>query len=298
MIRILTLLPFFASVFFIAQAQAKEFQLPSGDFSQLRKTGTAKVIEATNPLTIKLDDGRFIHLAGLDFPDLDFYEPGDVSLTTIEILNDFLKGREVVIYQTKSKNAGRINRMGHHIAHLVRKDKDVWVNGMILSLGLGRTRTTKYNPGMASQMLKLEQNARSIKDGLWGIKEHKILNHKQAEEHIGSFQIVEGRIKNVSRQKNTLYLNFGDNWRTDFTISITSSNLRSFKKLKMEPQDWNGKRVRVRGWLESWNGPHIKIDHPERIELLFQKQKKTQQTPPKATRPKKDPGSALPTFNE
>ncbi len=294
--QILAIFTLFASIIFGAHANAQQFTLPSGDFTQLRKTGTAKVIEAVNPLTLKLDDGRFIHLAGLDYPDLDFYEPGDLSLTAIEILNDFLKGQKVVIYQTKSQNAGRINRMGHHIAHVVRTDKDVWVQGMILKLGLARVRTTKYNPDMAEQMLSLEQTARTAKDGLWGMDNYKIQSPKQAEDHIGSYQIVEGTIKNVSRQKNTMYLNFGNNWRTDFTISITSSNLRAFKNLKMQPQEWNGKRIRVRGWIESYNGPHIKIDHPERFELLFDKPKTPKAPEPKI--PKKDPGSALPKFND
>lgn len=298
MLRILSFISFFTSVFLTQNVHAEEFTLPSGDFSELRKTGVSRVLEAINPLTIRLEDGRFIHLAGLDIPDLDFYDPGDLSVTAVEILNDFLVGREVVIYQTKSKDAGRINRMGHHIAHLVRLDKDVWVQGMILKLGLARVRTTKYNPEMASQMLTHEKYARQRKDGLWENKSYSILPPAQAERKIGSYQVIEGVVQNVSRQKNTLFLNFGKNWRTDFTISLTSSNLRSFTSNKMDPQSWNGKRVRVRGWIESWNGPHIKIDHPERFELLFSKETKPQQTAPKKPKVRKDRDSALPEFNQ
>ena len=29
-----------------------------------------------------------------------------------------------------------------------------------------------------------------------------------------------------------------------------------------------GKRIRVRGWLRSYNGPVIDVTHPEQIELL------------------------------
>lgn len=297
MLRILSFLFFLTSTIFSQNLCAQEFTLPSGDMSELRKTGSGRVFEVINPLTIRLEDGKFIHLAGLDFPDLDFYEPGDLSVTTIEILEDFLIGRPVAIYQTKSKNAGRMNRMGHHIAHLVRTDKDVWVQGMILKLGLARARTTKYNPEMASQMLEMESYARRTKDGLWGIDEFKILTPSQAAKNIGSYQIIEGIVQNVSRQKNTIFLNFGKNWRTDFTISMTSSDLKAFTKQKLEPQDWNGKRVRVRGWIESWNGPHIKIDHPERFELLFNKAPPPQKAKPKKPKARKDRGSALPELN-
>lgn len=300
---------FFAGTTTHAQSKNKsKLILPSGNFEDLRRTGKAKVIEAVSPLTVKLDDGRFIHLAGLDFPDLDYYDPGDLSVTAVKILNDFLKGKAVIIYQTRSPNQGRVNRLGHEIAHLVRLDKDVWVQGMILSLGLARVRTTKYNPEMAEQMLQLEQRARKKEDGLWGISEYPILNPKTAENYIGSYQIVEGAITKVARQKNTLYLNFGQNWRKDFTVSIKSSDLRGFLKSGTDPQSWGGKTIRVRGWIESWNGPHIKIDHPQRLETLGITEQtiskkapalglpSTQKRPAKTSLP--DPDSALPRFND
>lgn len=31
-----------------------------------------------------------------------------------------------------------------------------------------------------------------------------------------------------------------------------------------------GKDVRLRGWIELWNGPVIKATHPEQIEVLAQ----------------------------
>ena len=31
---------------------------------------------------------------------------------------------------------------------------------------------------------------------------------------------------------------------------------------------YEGGRVRVRGWLKSFNGPMIEVTHPEQIEIL------------------------------
>ncbi len=295
--QILTAILLLTNLFFIHEASAKQntLTLPGGDFSALSNTGKATVTEAVSPLTLKLDDGRFVHLTGLDYPDLDYYTPGDYAVTAVEILNDFLKGRTITLYQTKSSSAGRINRMNHQIAHIVRTDKDVWVQGMLLSLGLARVRTTQYNPDMAAQMLALENTARTNKEGLWNIPEFQILTPEKAADHIGSFQIIEGRVRTVSRQKNTLYLNFGDNWRDDFTVSITSSNLRNFTTQKITPESWNGKNMRVRGWIESYNGPHIKLDHPQSIEPLFTPEDEPEPEPPAAIQ---DQGSALPKFND
>ncbi|PCI56894.1 MAG: hypothetical protein COB36_01075 [Alphaproteobacteria bacterium] len=305
---ILTTFYFLTSLFFCNALLAQEHIMPNGDFEGMKRTGVFKVTEIVNPLTVKLEDGRFVHLAGLNFADLDFYEPGDLSITAMHILDDFLKGKKVTLYQTKNPSKGRKTRMDHHIGHLVRTDNDIWVQGMLLSLGVARVRTTPYNPDMAKQMLSLENTARKAKSGMWDIEEHRVLSPKEAAKHIGSYQIVEGVVNTVSMRKNKLYLNFGKNWRDDFTIAISAFNLRKFTKQKLSPQQWNGKRLRVRGWIGSYNGPYMDIDHPERFEAIFE-QKNTMQTSaekPAAPAPKKqnqkprkkDPGSALPVFND
>ncbi len=260
------------SLFFSSGIFAQENIIPSGDFSSLRKTGIAKVIEVVNPLTVNLDNGGIIHLAGLDFPDLDFYESGDLAITAQKILEDFLVNKKVIIYQTKSKDKGHTNRMGHDIAHLVRANDNIWTQGLLLSLGVARVRTTQYNPEMAGQMLALENGARTNKSGMWNMDEHKILSPEQAEEYIGSYQIVEGKVQSASLRKNKLYLNFGNNWRDDFTVAISAFNLRKFVKAKIDPKQWNGKLIRVRGWIKSYNGAYMEIEHPERFEALFKQQ--------------------------
>ncbi len=289
--------------------------MASGNFDNMQKMGVATVSEIVNPLTLKLDDGRFIQLAGLHFPDLDFYDSGDLSVTANKILADFLKDKKIIIYQTKSKDHGRINRMSHHIAQIARADNNVWVQGMLLSLGLAQVRTTKYNPDMAKQMLDLENKARTNKFGLWDMDKYKILSPTQAQNHIGSYQIVEGKVNNASMYKNKLYLNFGNNWREDFTVAISAFDLRAFTRKKIEPQKWNGKHIRVRGWIKSYNGAYMEIDHPERFEALFEHEQDQsheqvkKQAPANANnRQTKSPkkkhvyktrkGSALPAVNE
>ncbi|PCK00304.1 MAG: hypothetical protein COA45_00535 [Zetaproteobacteria bacterium] len=307
--KTLTIFFLLTSLFFSSTLLAQEQRMPSGDFSKMRKMGVFKVTEIVNPLTVKLEDGRFVHLAGLNFADLNFYEPGDLSITAMHILDDFLKNKKVTLYQTKNSDHGRKNRMDHSIGHLVRTDNDVWVQGLLLSLGVARVRTTPYNPEMAKQMLRLENTARQAKSGMWNIEEHAVLSPKEAAKHIGSYQIVEGTVNSVSMRKNKLYLNFGQNWRDDFTIAISAFNLKKFTKQKLNPQQWNGKHLRVRGWIESYNGPYIDIDHPERFEALFEQKStmKNSQQPPDKPAPKKqqnnkprkkDPGSALPVFND
>ncbi|MFP4097776.1 MAG: thermonuclease family protein [Alphaproteobacteria bacterium] len=288
--------------------------LPGADFSAMHNAGTSIVSEVINPMTIKLEDGRTITLSGLDYPDLDFYNPGELAITAQKVLEDFLKGKHVTIYQTPQADQGRINRMGHHIAHLSRherntlkgnadnsnvKNKDTWVQGLILSLGLARVRTTKYNREMAAQLLQLEQQARTDKSGLWAMEKYAPLTPEQAKNHIGRYQIIEGQVQNIGMHKNKIYINFGNNWRDDFTLGISGTNARTFRRENINPLNWNNARLRVRGWIESYNGPYIEIDHPERIEILSPiKKEKDTPTPSKTDKSFTKDGSSLPAYNK
>lgn len=277
LIRILTAISCVTILFFSQNTMANDSFLVQGNFEEMRRADNGIVTEVITPLTLKLKDGRFIHLAGLDYPDLDYYDPGDLSVTALKILKDFLTDQPILVYQTPSSKQGRINRMGHNIAHVVRADEEIWVQGMLISLGIARTRTTLYNPEMASQMLALENKAREAKNGMWDMNDHKILTPEQAKDHIGAYKIVEGYINSASMHNNRLYLNFGNNWREDFTVSVSAFDLKRFTRQKIYPKDWNGKKIRVRGFITSYNGPYMEINHPQRFEALFETDNQTEQ---------------------
>jgi hypothetical protein len=105
-----------------------------GDFSELRRTGMVNVKAIIDPQTIQLEDGHIVRLTGIDFPDFNPDEPGDFSLTAMQILRDMLVGKTVLLYQTVNREEGRINRMGQDIAQVQRESDKVWVQGTLLSL--------------------------------------------------------------------------------------------------------------------------------------------------------------------
>ena len=259
------------SLFILTMPGQAAETLPRGDFAELRETGIAKVTQVIDPQTLQLDDGQIIALAGLDFPDLVVKEPGELALLAAQILRDMLEGKEVRIYQTQGKDWGRSNRMGHQIAHIARKSDGAWVQGVLLDLGLARVMTGSRNPEMAAQMYALEQSAREAKIGLWDGKAYKILSPIEAADAIESFQIVEGKIESVSLNKNRVYLNFGKNWRDDFTVSVAPGDKRLFTKAGIDLMMLGGKTVRARGWVRSYNGPYMEIDHPQALEFVGEK---------------------------
>lgn len=284
--------------FYTTTTNAQDAMFPKSEFEGLRLTSAARVTEVIDPLTLRLHDGKTVRLIGLDMPDLNFHDPGDLSVTAQKILTDFLLNQDVKVYQTASPKAGRKNRMGHDIAHIEKKDDGTWVQGMLISLGLARVRTQKNNTELNSEMLELEKTARNNEQGLWDIEEYKLLSPETAESKIGSYQIIEGIVQKVGSSKNTLFLNFGANWRDDFTISLERSIIRELSRSGYNPREWGGQKVRVRGWLESYNGPHIKLDHTERLEYLGRNQKPVDAQTEKIIPKKTKPGSALPALND
>ncbi len=243
-------------------------QLPQGDFSEMKQTEQTEVIDVVNPYTLLLRDGTIARLSGIDIPHAVGDDIGTWAVTARDILKDMLVGQRVVVYQTADKYEGRVNRMGHALAHLERVDNKSWAQGTLLALGLARVKTSQRNADMAAQMLALEGKARVDKIGIWGDEGYGILTPDDAEAHIGEFVIVRGKIDSVALKKNRIFMNFGKNWRNDFTVTIPPEAKRGFSRQQLDPLGWGGRVVQVRGVLESINGPSMEIDHPQAIEFV------------------------------
>ncbi len=77
-----------------------------------------------------------------------------------------------------------------------------------------------------------------------------------------------GFLFSVGQPKKATYMNFGEDWRKDFTLKMDWRARRLFKKLGIDPSIYEGKNIQVRGWV-SWNGgPMMDLTHPEQIRLL------------------------------
>jgi micrococcal nuclease len=83
-----------------------------------------------------------------------------------------------------------------------------------------------------------------------------------------SYQLIEGTVHAVGEGHKWIYVNFAEDWRHDFTIAIARKDLAAFETAGLDLERLPGKRVRVRGWVEWWNGPMIAATHPEQIEVL------------------------------
>ncbi len=228
----------------------------------------ARVVEVIDGDTVLLDDGSEVRLVGLQAPKLALGRAGFEDWPLADAAQDALAAlvldREVQLLF----GGRRMDRHGRHLAHLTVGG--TWVQGRLLEQGMARVYSFADNRALAAEMLALERAARAAHRGIWGDPWYAVRAAAATGADCDSYQLVEGTVLAVARVNGRAYLNFGADWKTDFTLTLDAGALRLFDAEGVPPEAFENRRIRVRGWVESFNGPMIEITHPEQIEVLDQ----------------------------
>jgi endonuclease YncB( thermonuclease family) len=234
---------------------------------ELRPGATARAVAVVDGDTLVLEDGREVRLVGIQAPKLPLGRPDFQAWPLADRAKAALE-RLTLGRRLKLSFGGRaLDRHGRMLAHL-HDDAGQWIQGEMLRQGLARVYSFADNRAKVAEMLALERAARASRRGIWSHPYYRVLKASETPKFIGGFQLVEGRVLDASVIKGRVYLNFGTDWRTDFTVSMAPARRRLFEAEGIEVRDYAGRRVRVRGWLKSYNGPMIEATHPEQIEVL------------------------------
>jgi endonuclease YncB( thermonuclease family) len=238
----------------------------------LESGGRARVASIIDGDTVVLADGREVRLVGIQAPKLPLGRPNFQAWPLADeakaALERMIGGREVEL----GYGGARADRHGRQLAHLHAEDlhaeDGLWVQGEMLALGLARVYTFADNRSLAAALYTKEREARDARRGIWNHPYYRIRAADDLRRDNGTFQIVEGRVQGAALVKGRTYINFGTDHREDFTIIIPPRSRRSFDQLAPRPEALAGRVVRVRGWIQSLNGPMIEATHPEQIEVL------------------------------
>lgn len=112
-----------------------------------------------------------------------------------------------------------------------------------------------------------EARARAAKRGVWSDPNLAlVISPNEAVKHHGRFVLIEGTITRIYEGKTGSYLNFGEDWREDFSIAISPKLRRSMKAFLSTVKA--GDRIRVRGTIIEENGPMIRLNHADNLEKL------------------------------
>ena len=141
----------------------------------------------------------------------------------------------------------------------------------LVGRGLARVSSRVGERVCARLLLAKEQAARAARLGLWGEPVYVMGKAEDPAEVLkqrGRFALVEGKVLSVRESGGTIYVNFGRRWSEDFTVTIAKRNERAFAAAGLTPKSLNGRRVRIRGWIEERGGPWVEAARPEQIEVL------------------------------
>ena len=248
--------------------------VPVGAEEALRPGGEALVKAVVDGDTVVLETAvmgaRQIRLVGIQAPKLPLgrknFPTWPLAEESKKALQNLALGKTVRL----SFGGSDKDRYGRLLAHLHRPD-GTWVQGEMLKKGMARVYSFPDNRALVGPMLAREAEARAARRGIWGLRFYAVRTPQELSSWIGTFQLVEGKVLKAAHIKGRVYLNFGDDWKTDFTVTIGAPARRMFRKAGTDPLSLEGKRIRVRGWLKRYNGPMIEATHPEQIEIVANK---------------------------
>jgi micrococcal nuclease len=208
--------------------------------------------------TVALADGTVLRLGALDIP------AGRWRDLARSALAELLQGRSVCLARLAPPD-----RYGRVPAQLQRED-GTWVQAALLGRGLARVDAGGADPAaVLAALLAVEAEARAAGRGLWGDPGLAV----RAADTLGRgdldrFQIVEGQVQRAALVRGRAYLNFGTDPRQDFTVTAEPELVRRLEESGQDLTALQGRRIRVRGWLDWSGGPRIALVRIEQIERL------------------------------
>jgi micrococcal nuclease len=217
-----------------------------------------EVAEIADANSFVLADGRHVKLAAVLSPGAN--EPiGDAARR--HIASAIAQKTVGLAFDNRTTD-----RHGALIAHVFVEG--VWLQKSLIASGLARVRSHYDTATCAAPLLVEEAQARKSKRGLWLEPTYRVRHPGELEAEIGTFQIVEGKVASVATSRDRTFVNFGADYRTDFTVTISARDRKRLAKDGIDPAAWVQKQVRVRGWLSRLNGPEVELTHAAQIQII------------------------------
>lgn len=210
------------------------------------------------------DEGGEVRLADVLAPDLSFSSDARLYAREARAALDRLLAGPLRI-----EPVGPPDRWGRRVAHVYRAGETISIQQRLVAAGAFRVRPESADYAFIRRLLETESEARAERRGLWRIADYHPKSAEDARDAIGAFHLVEGEVVAAAKYGSRIYLNFGDDYRTDFTVTIRARDGRGWREQGLI--DWQGlagARIRARGYVASINGPSIAAAHPLQIERL------------------------------
>lgn len=248
---------------------------------------TAIVARAIDGDTLALADGRRVRLDGINTLEIphraedavrclpstrgpkikdDFGCDLTLARAAQTMLNALTSGKTVTL---RLNPARREDRYGRLLAEVWLQDEagqERSVAAALLRAGLAHVYPLSGQEIGTTKLLRLEEEARAAKLGIWQLPELQPTDAAQAASQYGHYTLITGTVMQAAKVKTKIYLNFGADYRTDFTAVIDKRDWKNFPSLDVLAL--TGKRVLLRGFLYEDYGPAMRLSNDGQIRLL------------------------------
>ncbi len=152
------------------------------------------------------------------------------------------------------------DRHGRLIAQIffARDGGEVWLQAQLVDDGAALVMPRRGSEVCAAQLL-VREAARGnddvqAADAMGGM--------------IGRYAIAEGVITRALVLSDGVFLDFGDDWRTDFSVFIARGDIKRFGALLDDVRALEGRRVVVRGFVGDRAGPQMRVTSALALQVL------------------------------
>lgn len=218
--------------------------------------------------TLLLASGTEVRLIGIEAPKAAL-APGDPAMASLAAAATAALNARAAAGIILRYDELRQDRYGRRLAQAFTPD-GAWIQQASIAAGNARVHGAGSNRTGLGDLLAAEDAARRAERGLWV---HPAFALRRADDPklrrlVGSFQIVTGRVAAAALVRDTGYLNFGPDRRTDFTLVIRKPVLAMLDPAVVDLARLNARSIRCRGWIDLHDGPSMDLACPEQMELL------------------------------
>jgi endonuclease YncB( thermonuclease family) len=220
--------------------------------------------------TVRLDDGRVVKLAGIEAPRRPLAapeaEPWPLSAAARDGLERLVAGQPVAVVLV----ADEPDRHGRWNANLFVGEENEWLQGLMVAAGWARVHWLPSDSACVFALLDQEKAARAANLGLWNSPEYAVREARDPSliGRNGLYELVEGRVQSVGHGTYMIFLDFGRDYRRDFTVMVSPPVAEGLSQADRPVDRFKDRRVRVRGVIEESGGPAIRLNDPGEIEVL------------------------------
>jgi endonuclease YncB( thermonuclease family) len=231
--------------------------------------GGGVVATALDGETLRLVDGSEVRLAGVEAPRRPLalapdaeWAAGESARSTLERL---AAGKAVTLAETGDGP----DRYGRRHAYVFLADGRS-LGGLLVAGGMARARWLPGEGDCFPAFLEAERGARSARAGLWALPYFEARGADDPSLHArnGLYDLVEGRVVSVGHGSRMIFLDFGHDYRRDFTVMVPPKVAEALAAGGRDADSFSGRRVLVRGVIEESNGPAIRLNDPAEIDVL------------------------------